>query len=355
MGICSLKPTRTIHHPMIYDKNKGKYLLLKKRLSDNRYEYAGEFCEISFKGVVAGTSFSGKLRYGNRVQDLFAKFINGEWTAKGTEYNSDSLIYEGEFKFIPTNLSKLNSRDMYSFLFMRHGKGKEYVNGKCIYEGMFEKSVYNGPGVIYDVGGRKYIESEFKHNLIHGNGTIYYENGSVLAEVIFSDNNVCGHCKFYSDDGKLTYEGDVMYNLPHGEGCRYNVSFRQQGRFEYGLFADGVFEKDGIIFNVEKITINNQLVIKLTYSIDYYDILTYYRRTNRDDKIVYAKDETYILEKLPSGLYADRMFRTNNIDVDILKRLFPLLIVDHLTAELLITTDLSKENKIMVCGVDIIQ
>lgn len=74
----------------------------------------------------------------NGVFKIKASFSGGTIQGVARFYlaKTDELIYEGELK-----------------LYMFHGKGKYYLDGKLIYEGDFKRSNFDGSGILYDKSG----------------------------------------------------------------------------------------------------------------------------------------------------------------------------------------------------------
>jgi antitoxin component YwqK of YwqJK toxin-antitoxin module len=88
-------------------------------------------------------------------------------------------------------------------------KGKEYINGKLVYEGEyiydnFHDRKYNGKG--YDENGCLIYE------LINGNGKVieYQGGGIVYFEGEYKNGRKNGKGKLYHFHGKLEYEGEFI-------------------------------------------------------------------------------------------------------------------------------------------------
>ena len=91
-------------------------------------------------------------------------------------------------------------------------KGKEYINGKLVYEGeyiydMYSTNKYNGKG--YDENGCLIYE------IINGNGKVrdYYDDGTLYFEGEHKNGRKNGIGKQYDLKNKLEYEGEYFEGL----------------------------------------------------------------------------------------------------------------------------------------------
>ena len=102
------------------------------------------------------------------------EYLNGERHGKGKEYNNGKLIFEGEY------------------LYSQKLSGKNYIDGKLEYEGeyLYDKK-WNGKG--YDGNYITYV-------LKNGNGKV----------------------KEYDENNALIFEGEYLNGEKNGKGKEYN-------------------------------------------------------------------------------------------------------------------------------------
>ena len=97
-------------------------------------------------------------------------------------------------------------------------KGKEYNEGKLLYEGeyLFDKK-YNGKG--YDKNGNIIYE------LINGKGSYkeLYDNGKIKLEILYSKELSKGEGKEYDENGSLIFEGEY-FNFKKWNGKGYDIN-----------------------------------------------------------------------------------------------------------------------------------
>ena len=111
---------------------------------------------------------NGLIKWKNREYEYLNDYKNG----KGKIYNEEGeLFFEGQYE-----------QDMKI-------KGREYINGKLVYEGEY----------IYDGG----IYNDVKYN-----GKGYDENGCLIYEII--KGNGKGKVREYYYDGTLLFEGEFI-------------------------------------------------------------------------------------------------------------------------------------------------
>ena len=139
------------------------------------------------------------------------EYLNGK--EHGKEYRNGKLIYEGDY---------LNGE--------KHGKGKEYCNGKLIYEGDYLNGKKYGKGKEYDdYDGKLKYEGEYLKGERHGKGKEYYD-GKLKYEGEYLNGKKYGKGKEYYSNGKLKYEGEYL-NGKNWSGYFYNIN----GSFEFKL------------------------------------------------------------------------------------------------------------------------
>ena len=105
----------------------------------------------------------------------------------------------------------------------RHGFGRAYAQGKCVYEGRWRRGYKHGYGRLdfLDEGGAStgHFEGSFRDDKMCGAGTYFHANGDRY-EGQFDDNAPDGHGSYYDaasgqrtdgtwDDGKLRAEPDA--------------------------------------------------------------------------------------------------------------------------------------------------
>ena len=134
--------------------------------------------------------------------------------------NTDSYSYEGEY---------LKGK--------KHGKGKDYLNGKLIFEGEYLNGKKNGKGKEYYYGsGKLEFEGEYLNGNKHGKGKGYYSDGKLEYETEFSNGEKHGKEKGYYSDGKLKYETEYVNGNKHGK----EKGYYSDGKLEYETeFSNG--------------------------------------------------------------------------------------------------------------------
>ena len=146
---------------------------------------------------------------------------NGERKGKGKEYRCGELIFESEY---------LNGK--------RNGKGKEYFNGKLIFEAEYlNGKKWNGKGKEYRtktmivklIEGKGYMNSrffkgEYKNGERNGKGKEYF-NGKLIFEGEYL-NWKKWNGKGYNNNNQIIYE------LKEGRGFIKENKYRGDLRFE---------------------------------------------------------------------------------------------------------------------------
>jgi len=112
----------------------------------------------------------------------------------------------------------------------KHGKGRDYCNGRLIYEGEYLNGEKNGKGKEYYSDGKLEYEGEYLNGMKHGQGKEYYSNGKLKYEGEYLNGIWHGKGKeyyYYSDN--IFYEGEFLNGLKHGKGKQYYYN----GKLEY--------------------------------------------------------------------------------------------------------------------------
>ena len=185
------------------------------------------------------------------------EYLNGKKHGKGRDYCNGRLIYEGEY---------LNGE--------KNGKGKEYYcNGRLIYEGEYENGKMHGKGKEYYSDGKLKYEGEYENGIKHGKGKEYcngkleyegeYLNGKKWSGYFYNNNgsvefklaNGKGKGKEYYSDGELKYEGEYLNGEKNGKGKEYYCNGRliYEGEYLNGekngkgkeYYSDGKLEYEG--------------------------------------------------------------------------------------------------------------
>ena len=82
-------------------------------------------------------------------------------------------------------------------------------NFLLIYEGGFNKNLYEGYGKLYKKFYEKlYYEGNFISGEIKGKEIRYYKNGSKKLEGIFENNNIF-EGNYYNPEGKIIWKGKI--------------------------------------------------------------------------------------------------------------------------------------------------
>ena len=122
-----------------------------------------------------------------------------------------------------------------------------------LFEGEFKDDHFNGKGIMYDAGYKKY-EGHFKDGMYNGQGILYYEDshsgrtGNTLYEGELKEGTYNGKGIEYYRDGGVKYDGmwkDGKYN---GHGIKY-YNYIKGGNIEYeGMWEDGKYNGKGILY-----------------------------------------------------------------------------------------------------------
>lgn len=189
--------------------------------------YIGGIKNNSKHGKGIYYSSNGKIKY-----DI--EWDEGKPVGKGVirDYHPNgSLKYCGGFK------------DNY-----KYGEGVEYYeNGKVKYEGVFDKDVYEGDGILYYPSGRKHIEGKFKEGYCHGEFKSYFDNESNnVREVGEMEMGSTIRCQLHSEiTGKVIYDGEAYRGKFHGDGILY---YKEGNKKYEGGFEVGVYHGKGVEF-----------------------------------------------------------------------------------------------------------
>ena len=94
----------------------------------------------------------------------------------------------------------------------KHGKGKEYNEGKLLFEGEYLNGKrWNGKITDYDFYGNLIFESEILEG--NGKGKEYY-NGELLFEGEYLNGERWnGKVKEYNENGLLIFEGEIKNGI----------------------------------------------------------------------------------------------------------------------------------------------
>ena len=136
---------------------------------------------------------NGKLNGLIKWKDHECEYLNGYKNGKGKIFNEDGeLFFEGQYE-----------QDMKI-------KGREYINGKLVYEGEY---IYDGIYNDVKYNGKGYDENGcLKYEIIKGNGKVreYYYDGTLLFEGEYKNGRRNGLGKEYDNEGNLEYEGEFI-------------------------------------------------------------------------------------------------------------------------------------------------
>ena len=126
---------------------------------------------------------------------------------RGTFYDSrGDVSYVGEWK-----------GDRYCNLYVRHGKGVEYVSSVAVYDGEWENDRRHGNGKWYRNDGGLIYDGEWVHNSRHGMGLFVSSDGSsYLGEWTNDERNGMG--QQYDSNNALIYDGTWLNNERNGDG-----------------------------------------------------------------------------------------------------------------------------------------
>ena len=244
---------------MIHDKS-GKYKIYT--FKDNKLIFNGDY-------------FKGKGReYNNKSELIFeGEYLNGKRNGKGKEYESYSVIFEGEYKdnkkwtgkglkdnkliyeikdgkgifrkyFKKSNYLLLEGEYINGEL---NGKCKEYFNsGNLIFEGEYKYGKkWNGKG--YDIDGN--IIYELNNGKSKGyikllNFLDYHMFLKYEGEILNGDKN--GYFKEYDFLGNIFFEGEYKNGKKNGKGKEYysnNLIFEGEYLYDWRIKGKAFINK----------------------------------------------------------------------------------------------------------------
>ena len=189
-------------------------------------EYYGYNDQILFEGEYLNgqRNGNGTLYNEDGVIIFEGKFLNGRKHGKGKEYNDDGeLIFDGEF----TNNQRKRGKEFVNgsleyegnYLFNKKWNGRGYdKNGNVVYV------LHNGNGICreYNENGELAFEGEYINGKRKRNGTgKEYLNGKLIYEGKYLNKKRHGRGKEYSN-GKLIYEGEYFKGKRNGKGKEYD-------------------------------------------------------------------------------------------------------------------------------------
>ena len=216
--------------------------------NDNQLLFEGEYTDNYKK--------KGKLYVEGKLEFDGEFFLNKKWNGKG--YNKEgNVIYElingnGNVKEYDDCNEDLIFEGEYKDGF-RTGKGIEYSCGRKEFEGEYSNGLRNGKGKEYLSGENICFEGEYKDGLRNGKGKEYYNDGNIEFEDEdededeYSDDKECNKEKEYY--GKLKYEGEYLNGKRNGEGKEYYID--GQLKFEGKYLADKKWDGKGYYKNNE--------------------------------------------------------------------------------------------------------
>ncbi|KAH8059932.1 hypothetical protein JL722_4882 [Aureococcus anophagefferens] len=199
---------------------------------DVRERYAGDEDE-SGEPHGAGKLYRKRAGYEEREFLLYdGAWHHGRYHGAGALYHAgtDTLAYSGKWvhgvrhgggrSFGETGALEYDGAHRVN---KRHGFGRAYAQGKCVYEGRWRRGYKHGYGRLdfLDEGGEStgHFEGSFRDDKMCGAGTYFHANGDRY-EGQFDDNAPDGHGSYYDaasgqrtdgtwDDGKLRAEPDA--------------------------------------------------------------------------------------------------------------------------------------------------
>ena len=190
---------------IVYELKNGKGIIKEYYESSGKLDSTCEYLNgekngkeymYSENGEIESTKqyLNGKLNGLIKWKDHECEYLNGYKNGKGKIFNEDGeLFFEGQYE-----------QDMKI-------KGREYINGKLVYEGEY---IYDG-GIYNDVkyNGKGYDENGcLIYEIIKGNGKVreYYYDGTLLFEGEYKNGRRNGLGKEYDNEGNLEYEGEFI-------------------------------------------------------------------------------------------------------------------------------------------------
>ena len=224
-----------ISNNLIYELNNGKGFCKEFDSYTGKLNFEGEYLNGKRNGKGKEYDWNGKKIFEG-------EYLNGlRW--KGVGYDrEENVVYEikdgrGIIKeFDPDNKISFEGEYIYG---QKNGKGKEYDNGKILFDGEFLESKYKKGKKYYDEKlmfdgeflygrkrkGKSYINGilEYEGEFLFDkkwNGKGYDENGNIIYELI----NGNGYVKEYDNYGKLEYEGEYLNGKRNGKGKEYDYN-----------------------------------------------------------------------------------------------------------------------------------
>ena len=204
---------------------EGYFTEDKMDLGENKlYDESGEL-------VFVGTMKSGKIwnGFGSQFHPNAKLMFEGrieEGMASGNFviiYGQDGEItYQGSMK----KGNKIGEGTLY----------KSYNENKILYEGGWDKDLYNGQGVIYydKIDTKKYV-GEFFQGRYHGLGQLYWQTGNQRYEGQFEKGWPFGNdIEQFDRYGEIEYRGPMVEGKMDGYGTLYhpNGKVKYQGNFK---------------------------------------------------------------------------------------------------------------------------
>ena len=188
------------------------------------------------------------------------------------KYELDNIFYEGDEKVYKINPIKYSNKkgeiEYYLGTYDKKGNlcGKGIFISKegNLYNGTFDKGLFNGKGILIDINGNYYLgdwkdgkcegkgqiiyndkilyEGDFMNNEKNGNGIEHFEDDSIYKGQ-FLNGEKSGFGKYIFSDGSF-YEGEFKNNLFNGNGF-----FKwSDGRYYKGDFSNGLINGKGVNF-----------------------------------------------------------------------------------------------------------
>lgn len=227
----------------------GDFLNGRKHGHGSKYSLFGDYIEYEgeFRNGIQhgrGTSYlkdGSRLHTGTFVNGDYYEgdFVDGKACGRGKLYNARSpqIKYFGDMKDDKPNgigtSYYASGAPMYEGEFFNglpHGKGRRYLSGGKIREGIFVQGNYyvgetangkaNGKGCLYDIYDNLVYEGNFLDGFQHGEGKVYNHRGVLWYEGAFVKGRRYGKGREYSK-GILDYEGDFKDGVRHGRGTLY--------------------------------------------------------------------------------------------------------------------------------------
>lgn len=174
--------------------------------------YASTSTQSSSSGAIKRNGSNGL--YNKSYYDPTTKFKH----EKRGKLGGGNNYYEGEYEYWS-----------YGGYDVPHGRGKRYLDGKCVFDGFFVMGSREGYGWEKDEDGDIY-EGNFSDNLRHGLGRLVKKSG-IIVEGIFEKGKTDGY--------------PVVVTYPNGNVFEGRV----QGNSDYKYFISGTMRySDGGVF-----------------------------------------------------------------------------------------------------------